>query len=224
MFTGSWSFTVRQGEEHQWSLDHSLEFSLEEKIFPVCIYGHTRLNLGFSAKLRIWQVPACKMEPRSGIISWKNHQPTHPHHMDFSCGIYSTLNSLSPPIMSVPTYYVRPNLSCLSPPIVSVPNYYVCSGCFFLCAPHLLRGVAPSKMCQIMEEVLNFLHPRTLLSNLNLETFEIWCTPWPKMGQIWKWKSLLTYIGGLFESYASHILTKFKNCLMNIERQSSNSL
>ena len=31
-------------------------------------YCHTRLHLGFSAKLRVWQVPACKMEPRSGII------------------------------------------------------------------------------------------------------------------------------------------------------------
>ena len=26
------------------------------------------LHLGFSAKLRIWQVSACKMEPRSGYI------------------------------------------------------------------------------------------------------------------------------------------------------------
>ena len=26
------------------------------------------LHLGFSVKLRIWQVPACKMEPQSGII------------------------------------------------------------------------------------------------------------------------------------------------------------
>ena len=32
---------------------------------------HTRLHLGFLAKLRIWQVPACKMEPRSGYISGK---------------------------------------------------------------------------------------------------------------------------------------------------------
>ena len=40
------------------------------------------LHLGFSVKLRIWQVPACKMEPRSGIIYWlgpPTHQPpTHP--------------------------------------------------------------------------------------------------------------------------------------------------
>ena len=35
------------------------------------------LHLGFSAKLRIWQVSACKMEPRSGIISWFG-PPTHP--------------------------------------------------------------------------------------------------------------------------------------------------
>ena len=26
------------------------------------------LNLGFSAKLRIWQVSSCKMEPQSGTI------------------------------------------------------------------------------------------------------------------------------------------------------------
>ena len=37
---------------------------------------HTRLHLGFSAKLRIWQVPTCKMEPRSGNISCNNHPPT----------------------------------------------------------------------------------------------------------------------------------------------------
>ena len=37
-------------------------------------------KLGFSVKLRILQVPACKMEPPSGIISCKNptHTPTHP--------------------------------------------------------------------------------------------------------------------------------------------------
>ena len=42
--------------------------------WPYCC--HTRLHLGFSAKLRIWQVSACKMESRSGNISWKNHPPT----------------------------------------------------------------------------------------------------------------------------------------------------
>ena len=35
------------------------------------------LHLGFSAKLRIWQVSACKMEPRSGIISWFGPPPTN---------------------------------------------------------------------------------------------------------------------------------------------------
>ena len=35
-------------------------------------YCHTRLHLGFSAKLKIWQASACKMEPRSGIIFCKN--------------------------------------------------------------------------------------------------------------------------------------------------------
>ena len=35
------------------------------------VVGHIatlRLHLGFSAKLTIWQVPTCKMEPRSGNI------------------------------------------------------------------------------------------------------------------------------------------------------------
>ena len=43
-------------------------------------YCHTRLHLGYSAKLGIWQVPACKMEPRRGIILMKppTHPPTHP--------------------------------------------------------------------------------------------------------------------------------------------------
>ena len=40
------------------------------------IYCHTRLHLGFSANLRILQVPTCKMEPRSGNIFCKN-RPMH---------------------------------------------------------------------------------------------------------------------------------------------------
>ena len=48
---------------------------LGASLYLSCFYCHTRLHLGFSAKLRIWQVPACKMEPRSGNISWKNHPP-----------------------------------------------------------------------------------------------------------------------------------------------------
>ena len=31
-------------------------------------YCHTRLHLGFSAELRIRQLPACEMEPQSGLI------------------------------------------------------------------------------------------------------------------------------------------------------------
>ena len=36
------------------------------------MYCHTRLHLGFLAKLRILQVPACKMEPQGGIIIVRN--------------------------------------------------------------------------------------------------------------------------------------------------------
>ena len=53
-----------------------------DRIFCLAIkYNcHTRLHLGFSAKLRIWQVSACKMEPRSGMIMYvgPTHPPTHP--------------------------------------------------------------------------------------------------------------------------------------------------
>ena len=41
----------------------------------LCPYSHTQLH-GFSAKLEIWQVPACKMEPHCGIILMR--PPTHP--------------------------------------------------------------------------------------------------------------------------------------------------
>ena len=36
------------------------------RIIWLILNCHTRLHLEFSAKLRIWQVPACKMELRSG--------------------------------------------------------------------------------------------------------------------------------------------------------------
>ena len=42
-------------------------------------FCHTWLHLGFSAKLTIWQVSACKMKPQRGIIldpKPPNHPPT----------------------------------------------------------------------------------------------------------------------------------------------------
>ena len=41
-------------------------------------FCHTRLQLGFLAKLRILQVPACKMEPQSGIIIVRNQLSGRP--------------------------------------------------------------------------------------------------------------------------------------------------
>ena len=46
-------------------LKQEMELSKQEMEGNYC---HTRLHRGFSAKLRIWQVPTCKMEPQSGII------------------------------------------------------------------------------------------------------------------------------------------------------------
>ena len=61
------------------------------------LYCHTRLHLGFSAKLRILQVSPCKMEPRSGIISCKiptrppTHPPIHPPTRQVSFGSLDSL-------------------------------------------------------------------------------------------------------------------------------------
>ena len=45
---------------------------------PMFHYSHIRLHLGFPAMLKIWQVPACKMEPQRGIIIWRNLFPPAP--------------------------------------------------------------------------------------------------------------------------------------------------
>ena len=56
------------GEEHSRQYREQLIAEIEETyqqykviIIIAYLYCHTRLQLGFSAKLRIWQVPACKM-------------------------------------------------------------------------------------------------------------------------------------------------------------------
>ena len=66
--------------------DHETITISNEPFFFLCEikhkgFCHTRLHLGFSANLRIQQVPACKMEPQSGRIMWRtppNHPTTHP--------------------------------------------------------------------------------------------------------------------------------------------------
>jgi hypothetical protein len=56
-------------------------------------YCHTRPYLGGSAQLKIWQVSACKIGPRSGIIIKLIHPtpptppPTHPGQLDWKVGI-----------------------------------------------------------------------------------------------------------------------------------------
>ena len=69
------------------------------------IYCHTRLHLDFSAKLRIWQVSTCKMEPRSGTIitDWASQPSTYFDTLALSmlCGVPTPivleLCAVSPP-------------------------------------------------------------------------------------------------------------------------------
>ena len=82
MFTGSWSFTVRQGEEQQWSLDHSLEFGLEEKILPVCIYWYlfwrailvisipNKMGLSSATETRLNRIFTPETRPRRDCIKF----------------------------------------------------------------------------------------------------------------------------------------------------------
>ena len=102
-------------------------------------FCHTRAPSWFSAKLKILQLPACKMEPRSGYIM-QLEPPTH--HIGWKSEAYSPLLlCLSPPFMSVPTYYVCHHLLCLSPPYMSVPTFYGCP--HFLCLTLLFMSVPP---------------------------------------------------------------------------------
>ena len=50
---------------------------------------------------------------------------------------------LSPPIMSVPTFYVCPHLLCLSPPTMSVPTFYICPHQSCLSPPIILFADKP---------------------------------------------------------------------------------
>ena len=88
-------------------------------------YCHTRLHLGFSAKLRIWQVTTCKLEPRSGIIIWQNFllpapeparsdPPTAKLFLSMLCGvptpILPPINKVYAPIFSKKTLGFLPSL------------------------------------------------------------------------------------------------------------------
>ena len=54
-----------------WTIRYPLTKFFLRASHTVHYFCHTRLHLGFSAKLRIWQVQACKMEPLSSNIFCK---------------------------------------------------------------------------------------------------------------------------------------------------------
>ena len=132
------SLIAFQPIKNERSLSSFLQYSFQ--------YCHTRLHLGFSAKLRIWQASACKMEPRSGIISCKKPSTHPPRHLSLE-GLDLSINLSDH--MSVPTYYVCPHLLCLSPPIMSVPTFHVC--------PHLLCLSPPIVSVPILTSLKNIL-------------------------------------------------------------------
>ena len=98
-------------------------------------YCHTRLHLGFSANLRIWQVPACKMEPQRGIILTK---PPATRRTPFS----NRSNDYWEPVLmcGVPPYWPPVQKVCaVSPPPYWHPVQKICEvspppGIHFFCA------------------------------------------------------------------------------------------
>ena len=83
-------------------------------------YCHTWLHLGYSARLRIWQVSAFKMESKSGIFFCLDHPPTQPPTPNSppTAEIFLLmLCGIPDPIVSPSTRYVR------CPPI----QYMFCS-------------------------------------------------------------------------------------------------
>ena len=85
--------------------------------YRIAFYCHTRLHLGCSAKLRIWQVSACKMEPQSGTIitDWASQPAVYLLWFSQCCAV-------SPPQLFPPSKkYVRcpphPNI-CFPPQVV----------------------------------------------------------------------------------------------------------
>ena len=78
----------------------------------IFINCHTRLHLGFLAKLGIWQVLACRMEPQSGLIIWKNFLPPAPEPVQTEqLSIFCKYCAVSPTQQSMcgfptPTKYV----------------------------------------------------------------------------------------------------------------------
>ena len=82
---------------------------LSNNLLSQIFFCHTRLHLEFSAKLRIWQVPTCKMEPQSGIIALINHPPGHPP---------TRPPTRSTCAVSPPVFYICSILLCGVPPSV----------------------------------------------------------------------------------------------------------
>ena len=82
-------------------------------------FCRTQLHYGFSAKLKIWEVPACKMEPQSGVILWLGpsapHPSTHPQLSFFCCAV-------SPPQQSMCAAVSRPPSKCFLSMLCGVPT------------------------------------------------------------------------------------------------------
>ena len=117
------------------------------------------------------------MEPQSGIIIVRNRPTDRPTTRPHQC------LRLSPPIMSVPTYFVCPHLLCLSPPIMSVPTYYVCPHLLCLSPPIMFvpnNYVCPHLLCLSppnMSVPSYYVCPPNFFSGLTLFWFKFYSGP-----------------------------------------------
>ena len=138
-------------------------------------FCHTRLHLGFSAKLRIWQVPACKMEPRSGIIFCKNPtrpdstRPDHPVQfrdllfLSMLCGVPTPIVPLINKVCAVsPPPSIR-FFCAVSPPMQFFPS---------LSLSWILSKIENLASSSLQDKVQLNLYPRVWHSQLSLLLFE----------------------------------------------------
>ena len=83
------------------NLHNVVFFTIAERLILFSYFCHSRLHLGFSAKVSIWQVSACKMELRIGLIFWRNQHigcatdpPTHRKHRKIKEWVKESSNRL----------------------------------------------------------------------------------------------------------------------------------
>ena len=121
----------------------------DEQTFIALIRDQTiRLHLGFSAKLSIWQVSACKREPQNGIIFCKRRpnqtQPPSSIFLSMLCGV-PTPNWQVCMVSPDPEFVFSPNCSLHQESMCGVPPPRIHFS--LRCPPHVVLSLCHTQLC-----------------------------------------------------------------------------